>query len=312
MDLATLHLLLDVARAGGFAPAARARDVDPSSVSRAVAQAEAALGVRLFQRSTRRLTLTEAGETYLSLLAPALEEIARAGEAARSASGAAAGPLEGRLRLAASVAFGEAMVVPLLPEWRGLHPDLTVELMLSDAVADLLTERIDLALRLGPEVSGDVIAVKLFATRYRVCAAPSYLAEAPPLQRPADLAAHQCLRFALPGFRAPWRFRTADGRIEEVETDGKLLISNALALRQAALQGLGPALLAEWLIAGDLATGRLVDPLPDWAATATSFDTAAWAAYPSRAFLPAKVRAMIDFLRPRLAAKAVPLREQSQ
>nr|MBX2854631.1 LysR family transcriptional regulator [Paracoccaceae bacterium] len=260
MDLATLQLLLDVARAGGFAPAARVHNVDPSSVSRAVAQAETALGVRLFQRSTRRLTLTEAGEVYLRRLEPALEEITQASEAARAASGAEA--LTGRLRLAASVAFGQAMLTPLLPEWRAAHPGLTMELALSDAVTDLVAEQIDLAIRLGPGVSGDVVAAKLFATRYRVCAAPSYLTGAPQLATPKDLMAHDCLRFALPGFRAAWLFRAGDRREETVAVDGKLLISNALALREAAVQGLGPALLAEWLIAEDLAAGRLVDALP--------------------------------------------------
>ena len=307
MDLTTLKLLIDVARAGGFAPAARARDVDPSSVSRAVAQVEAELGVRLFQRSTRRLTLTEAGEIYLRRLEPALEEIAQAAEAARAASGpVAAGALQGRLRLTASVAFGQVMVTPLLPQWRAEHPGLIVELMLSDAVSDLVAERIDLAIRLGSNVSGDVIATKLFATRYRVCAAPDYLTAAPPLGEPSDLMAHECLRFALPGFRAPWRFQAEDRGEQQVAVEGKLLISNALALREAAVQGLGPALLAEWLIAGDIAAGRLIDIFPAWEVTATNFDTAAWAVYPSRAFLPVKVRAMIDFLRPRLVAKAVP------
>lgn len=293
MDLNSLKLTLEVARAGGFAPVARAEGVDPSTVSRAVAQVEASLGVRLFERSTRRLALTEAGARYLQGLEPALEELAHAAEAAR-------GDVErpsGALRLTASVAFWQRRIGPLLPRFRAAHPDLRVEALISDANVDLIAERIDLAIRLAPEPSGEGVATKLIDTRYRVCASPDYLVAAPPWARPEDIAAHDGLHFAHTPYRTRWRFRDAAGAVTEAPVRSACVLSSALALRDAALAGLGPALLADWLIEEDLAAGRLVDLFPAHDVTATSFETAAWAIYPSRAFLPAKTRAALDFLR---------------
>ena len=172
--------------------------------------------------------------------------------------------------------------------------------MLSDAKLDLVAERIDLAIRLGPRIEADVVGVKLFDTSYRVCASPGYVAAAPPLSAPDDLRCHRCLRFTLPEFRTRWLFSGQDGETKEVPVDGDLIVSSALAMRDCALAGLGPALLPDWLIAKDLASGTLADCFPDHRVAATSFDTAAWLLYPSRAFLPNKVRVTIDFLRQRL------------
>ncbi len=297
MDLANVRLLLEVARRGSFAAAARANDIDPSSVSRLVAQAEAELGLRVFHRTTRQLSLTEAGEVYLGRIDGLLDELEMAREQAQGVSATPAGTL----RLTTSVAFGQHCLLPLLPEFRRRFPDLALELMLTDANLELVAERIDLAIRLGASVSGDVVCAKLTDTRYRVCASPDYLAAAPALRRPADLGAHPCLLFALPDFRDRWRFRDRAGVTQEVAVTGNLVMSNALALRDAARAGLGPALLADWLVDADIAAGRLVDVFPAFAAAATSFDTAAWLVYPSRAYLPNKVRVTIDFLRERLS-----------
>lgn len=299
MDLDALRILVDVARRGSFAAVARERDTDPSAVSRAVAALEAELGTRLFQRTTRRVALTEAGAAYLARVEPMVEELEGAAEEARAV---ATGP-SGTLRLTASVAFGQTRLVPLLPALRAAHPGLRLELILTDATLDLVAERVDLAIRLAPRVEGDVVAARLLATRYHVCASPGYLRGAPPLRAPADLAAHRCLVSALPDYRSRWRFRAADGRVAEVSVTGDLATTNALALRDCALAGMGPALLADWLVGADLAAGRLVDPFPDLRATATEFETGAWIVYPSRAWLPAKVRATIAFLRGHLTGE---------
>lgn len=299
MDIDTLRVLAEVARVGSFADAARARGQDPSTVSRLVAQAEAALGARLFQRTTRRLSLTEAGAAFLRRIEPVIDEFDAAREAAR---GLQARPV-GVLRFTASVAYGQTCVTPLLTEWRAAMPELGLDLILSDDALDLVRERIDLAIRLGPAVEGDVVCSRLHRTRYRVCASPDYLARAPALRMPQDLAAHATLRQALPDYRRRWLFRGPDRAVTEVAVDGPIVISSALALRDAARQGLGPALLADWLADRDLATGVLVDVFPEHDAAATRFDTAAWIVYPSRAFLPAKTRAAIDFLRARLGRR---------
>lgn len=293
MDIEALDIFTETARASSFSVVARRHGVDPSSISRSIAALEQELGLRLFQRSTRRLALTEAGQVFLDRIEGVTDAVAAATDAARGVGQEPAGSL----RLTASVAFGQAVLVPLLPLFRAAYPRLALDLLLSDANYDLVADRIDLAIRLGPAMRGEVIAAKLFDTQYRLCASPSYLAAAAALDCPRDLAAHRCLRFDLPEFRSPWRFRRGDGPVEDVPVEGDITISNALALRDCAISGMGPALLPDWLIAPELAAGRLVRCLPDWRVAAHSFDTAAWMIYPSRSFLPHKVRVTIDFLR---------------
>jgi DNA-binding transcriptional LysR family regulator len=296
MDTDLLKTVALVAQQGSFAAAARVLNVDPSSVSRAVANAEAALGLRLFQRTTRSLTVTEEGDIYLRRIAPLLEEL----DAAREAASHAQRAPSGTLKLTASVAFAHDCIVPHLATFHARYPQISVELLPSDANLDIAANGIDLAIRLGAAPTGDLISTRLLTTRYVVCASPAYLAAHPPIREPEDLKAHDCLRFALPEFRTRWRFRLHGGDTFEVPVTGHTIIANALSLRRAALDGLGPVLLADWLVGRDLEEGNLIDLFPEHDATATEFDTGAWALYPSRAFLPRKVRAMIDFLRKRL------------
>jgi DNA-binding transcriptional LysR family regulator len=294
MDSASLRLALAVARLGSIAAAAREHDLDPSSASRALAAAEAALGFRLFQRSTRRLSLTEAGLAFLPRAEAALAEM----EAAREEAAALGRGPVGTLRLTASIAFGQACLVPLLPAFRDAFPGLRLDLLLTDARLDLVAERLDLAIRLGPRMGAAAeIGVRLFPTRHHLCAAPSWLARHP-LVAPAALADLPCLLFALPGYRSRWLFRNGlRGAWEAVAVRGDLVVSSVLALREAALAGLGPALLPDWLVGADLAAGRLVDPFPDHRAAAVEGETAAWLAWPTREGQPAKTRAVAAFLR---------------
>jgi DNA-binding transcriptional LysR family regulator len=297
MDLQNLALFAAVARRGSFAGVAKDRNLDPSSVSRAVADLEAELGLRLFQRTTRSMTLTEAGDLYLARVEPLIEELARARDAAVQVTGAP----RGLLRLTASVTFGQMRVVPLLAEFRARFPDLQVEGLFTDANVDMVADRIDLAIRLAPVIEGDLIAAKLMDTRYRVVASPGYLASHPALRKPQDLTTHKVLLFNIRAFRTRWLFRDADGRQEAVPISGEITLAPAGSLLTAALAGLGPALLPDWLVDDAVAAGGLVDVFPRHAAAATTFDTAAWLVYPSRSYLPNKVRVMADFLRERLA-----------
>lgn len=300
MDIDNIRTLLLVARHGSFAAAARVLDVDPSSVSRTIAALEEDLGLRLFQRTTRKLSVTEEGALYISRIGPLIEEFDQArDEAARRQKAPA-----GTLRMTASVAFTQECIVPYLGEFSRSFPEITVELLPSDANMDLVANDIDLAFRLSAAPTGDLISSRVMQTRYRVVCAPDYIAKNPALKTPQDLSDCACLRFALPDFRSRWLFRKESGPVTEVAVGGRVLISNALALRQAARDGLGPVLLADWLVNRDLKSGRLVDLFPDWQVTATEFDTGAWALYPSRSFLPQKVRAAIDFFRPRFARLA--------
>lgn len=293
MTLDSLRLLLRIRQHGTLAGAARAMGVDPSSVSRALSAIEAELGLRVFQRTTRRLTVTEDGARVLTRLGPLVDEISDVLDDARDQRRRASG----RLRITASVAFGEVCLVPLLPEFRRLYPDVSIDLLLTDARLDIVAEAVDLAIRLVPAPEGDLMTTRLMSTRYHVCAAPDYLARMGHPEKPEDLSAHECLQLTLADHGADWRFHDPGGHQITVPVRGDVRVSNPLALRSATRIGLGPAMLADWLVREDLETGRLVDLFPGWQATATSFDTGAWLLYPSRAYLPAKTRAMIDFLK---------------
>jgi DNA-binding transcriptional LysR family regulator len=297
MNSEGLELLVEVARLGGFAPVARSRNIDPSAVSRSIAGLEAELGVRLFHRSTRKLSLTEAGHLYLSRIEPLIDELSHAGEEALSASKG----VTGSLRMTASVAFGYQKLAPLLAEFRAKHPMLKLEVLLTDVNMHLVNDRIDLAVRLGSRFEGDVICTKLINTRYRVCASPSYIRTHGKPHKPQDLKKHSCLLLSLPEFRNKWHFSDRKNKVQDVEVTGEVIISNPLVQQRCALEGMGPALLADWLCDEHVAAGNLVDLFPSHAVTATSFDTGVWLLYPSRNYLPGKVRAMIDFLRERLA-----------
>jgi DNA-binding transcriptional LysR family regulator len=293
MDTDILTLFADVARRGSFAAVARERAIAPSLVSRAVAQLEAELGVRLLQRSTRRMALTDAGARYLARIEPLIEDLARARDEAQEAS---AEPT-GTLRLTASITLGQMRLVPLMPELRRRFPRLTFDLIFDDTPFDLVAERIDLAIRLGPAPRQDVVAVKLSDTRYRVCASPDYLARVGAPERPEDLRAHSCVLFSLPAFRRAWLFRDAEGRVTEVPIAGDVMVSTLLGVHPCAVAGLGPALLSRWLTDQDVAAGRLVDLFPAYEAAGSDFAMAAWLLYPNRSYLPNKVRQVADFLR---------------
>ncbi|MEM8785737.1 MAG: LysR family transcriptional regulator, partial [Pseudomonadota bacterium] len=183
MDHSTLRLFLEVARRLSFAEVAAQRGLNPSSVSRSIAGLEDGLGVRLFQRTTRRMTLTESGAIFYRRVGELLDEFDQACEEARALSASPAGTL----RMTASVAFGERMIVPLLPRFRALYPDVRLDLKFTDANVDLIAEGIDLAVRLGSRMVTDAIVTRLISTRYRICASPAYLQQADPIAAPADL-----------------------------------------------------------------------------------------------------------------------------
>jgi DNA-binding transcriptional LysR family regulator len=293
MELSVLQTFVDVVKQGSFAAVARERNVDPSSVSRAIAGLEAELGIRLLQRTTRQLSPTEAGTAYFQRIEPLVEEMQQAIDIAADISGQP----QGTLRITASVSFGLQRVVPLLPDFRALYPDLTVDLVLTDANVDLFAERIDLAIRLGLLADSTLIAQQLMKTRYFVCASPQYLTQSGHPNSPSEIDRHNCLLFPLTGFRSKWRFKHPDRSETEVFVRGHTIISNAIALQQCAMAGMGLALLPNWLVGDDLRDGRLVDVFPSYEVTATEFGTAAWLVYPSRAYVPLKVRVFIDFLK---------------
>ena len=293
MDLSVLQTFLSVVRQGSFAAVARERNVDPSSVSRAVASLEKELGIRLFQRTTRQLSLTEAGAVYYERIEPLIDELDGAAATAKEISNQP----RGILRITASVSFGLACIVPHLPSFEARYPSLAIDLVLTDSVIDLVNERIDVAIRLGKMVDSTLIAHRLMPTRYFVCASPEYLKQNKHLHQPQELCEHECLCFPLEEFRSRWLFRDRLGKVEKVIVRSRTVISNAIALRDCALSGMGVTLLPDWLIQADLAANKLTNVFPNHTVTATEFETAAWIVYPSKHHLPLKVKVFTEFLR---------------
>jgi DNA-binding transcriptional LysR family regulator len=293
MELSVLQTFIEVVKQGSFAAVARERNVDPSSVSRAIAGLEEELGIRLLQRTTRQLSLTEAGMTYFQRIEPLIEEMQQAIDVASDMSGQP----KGTLRITASVSFGLKCIVPLLPNFRSIYPDLTVDLILTDTNVDLFTEHIDLAIRLGLLADSTLIAQQLMQTYYCVCASPQYLTQWGHPKHPSDIEKHNCLLFPLAGFRSKWRFRDIKQQESEVLVQGHTVISNAIALQQCAIASMGLALLPTWLIEDNLRDGTLVNVFPSYVVTATEFNTAAWLVYPSRTYIPLKVRVFMNFLK---------------
>jgi len=292
VSIALLRLFSDVASAGTLAAAARERGVDPSAVSRQIGTLENALGFRLFDRTTRRLSLTEAGRAYLQKSRVLVDEL----EIARQEATDLHAEPKGLLKVTASIAFTERWLMPRLQVFCAAYPEVDLDLKITDEIVDIAAQGIDIALRLTTMPQGSLIATKLMDTHYRVVASPEYTKQSAPISEPIDLTEHPCLLLALPGYRLKWCFRK-DKKTCDVPVQGRIVASSPLALHRAALDGLGPTLLADWTVDHDIQSGRLTNLLPAWEVSAESFDTAAWIVYPSREYVPKKTRVFIDYLK---------------
>lgn len=294
MDTGQIDLFQAVARAGNFAAAARERDLSPSSVSRAVQALEQDLGVRLFERTTRAVSLTEAGQHFLDHASSALEEL----EVARQKAQQATGTAEGHLRIAASTTFGSSVLSHKMRAFREAFPGITVELLLSDSVVDIVSSGIDIAIRHGALSDSSLIASPLKRVRYLAVASPLYLDERNPIQHPDQLEEEETLNFNFPTFRKGWRFEK-NGETVDFTPKPQLLSTNAETLRRCACDGLGVAVLADWLVEDDLRAWRLSPVLADWTVHAVGAEPTStlWLVRPSRSYLPAKVRAFEEFIR---------------
>lgn len=291
-DLGGLRLFIRAAELGSFSRAAEERHCKVSTVSRAVALLEAELGAALFNRSTRRLHLTEVGQ---SLLAEARRLTADFDDTWQALAALNDRP-QGLLRLNAPVVFGRRHVLPHLPDFLAAHAEVRVDLTLSDAVVDLIAEGADLAIRIGALPASSLVARKLAAHRRVLCAAPGFLAGAGPLEHPHDLLRVECLPFSLLPSRV-WHFARA-GESVAVGVAGRVTANNSDALHEAALAGLGVALLPDWLVRPDLDAGRLLPLLAGWEASLQhAGDQAIWAVYAPKKVVAPKVRAFIDYFR---------------
>lgn len=289
-----MRVFCAVVEEGAFSRAARRLRLSNAAVSTHVARLEADLETRLLHRTTRSLGLTAAGRAYYRRVARLLDELDTLEQQIRDGDTPA-----GLLRVAVPMSFGLSNVAPRLPAFLATYPKVEVELMLADRIVDVVAEGVDLALRVGARLpDSSLIATRLCPFPRALVAAPRYLAEAPPLEAPADLRQHSCLRYT--GLKNPdqWTLHGPDGVVETVRVEGRLSADNSLALRGALVAGLGIAQVPEPVVADDLASGALVRCLTDWAPEPRSV----FALYPSTRHLSPKVRAFVRYFREALAA----------
>ncbi|NLO79159.1 MAG: LysR family transcriptional regulator [Xanthomonadaceae bacterium] len=287
---AAMQAFVAVVETGSFVRAGERLGLSATSVSRAVAALEAHLDVRLLYRTTRRVSLTDAGRTYYRYAVDLLADLAEA-EAAVSADSRTA---SGVLRLSVPVTFGVLHLAPLLPRFRQQHPGLTLDLSLDDRITDLVEEGRDLAVRISRELlATTLVARPLTSTQLVVCAAPSYLARFGAPQSPEELGRHQCLLYSYADQAGQWAFRAPDGSVHHVAVKGVMIANNGDVLRLAALAGEGIVVQPSFIVGDDLLSGRLVPLLQDYALPPLKV----YAVYPGRRHLPAKVRLFIEFLK---------------
>jgi DNA-binding transcriptional LysR family regulator len=287
--LAGIGVLTAVVECGSFVRAGEALGLTPSGVSRAVGRLEARVGVRLFDRTPRAVTLTDEGRRFHARVMPLLSGLE---DAATDAAGSAA-TVRGRLRVNTDPWFARLVLVPRLPGFLEAHPALSIELVVGDTLGELVAEGFDAAVRFGePEPSG-LVARKLLETRILTCASPGYLARHGTPLHPRDLEQHECLMFRDPVTGRPfqWEFRRG-GEVVAVKASGRVVLNDLATKLAACAGGNGIAQTIELGVGPMLARGELVQILPDWAEERFPL----YAYHPSRHLPPAKVRAFLDFV----------------
>ncbi|MDM8358413.1 LysR family transcriptional regulator [Pandoraea communis] len=295
--LQALRAFVDVAESGGFSKAARRLGVATSSVTRLIDGLEASLGAALLTRSTRRVTLTDAGAAYLEQVSQVLSDLDEADGSVSDAGGEAVGPL----RVSLPVTFARVCLAPHIPGFLREHPRVSLDLVLSDAYVDLAAERIDVAVRIGAPANQPQLIVRHLAEHRRyVVASHGYLEQRGMPASPAELSAHECLRFAYQAGPQRWSFRQGS-TVQHVEIQGRLAANSADMLREAVLDDLGVALLAEWLVQEDVRAGRLQRLFEDYEINPQDQSISVHAAYLPNRRHSRKVHAFLEFLAGHLA-----------
>jgi len=280
-----------VVELGSFARAAERLGLSTSAVSRQVSELESHLNARLLNRTTRRLSLTEAGQSFYE---HSVQLIADLEDAEASVRTDAAEP-RGTLRMTCGVSFGTRYLAPALADFSARHPDVLLDLDLSDRAVDLVEEGFDLAVRIGNIGSQGMVSRRLGWTQIVCCAAPSYLARrGEPIREPADLAQHECLSYTNAGLPNVWHFASRDGRESSVtvRVAPRHRANNGQVLASLAVQGLGIVYEPDFIVAQEIRAGQLVQLLPGHRPPRSPIA----AVYPSRRHLSAKVRSFVEFL----------------
>lgn len=289
-----LQVFLRVVETGSFSAAARQTRTTPSTVSKLIARIEARLGVRLIERSTRRLSLTEEGRLFYErgkAMIGAFDDFERDLTAGAASTG-------GTVRINASVGLGVHGLEPLLPAFWAAYPNIVVDLSLSDEIVDLYLDRTDIAFRIGPLADSSLTARRIGSVRRRIVGAPDYLARHGTPDTIEDLDRHNCLGFNFRRSGPIWPLNHG-GRTVDRAVAGSLLANNGETVRRMALAGVGLARLGDFHVRDDLATGRLIEVLPGFG---DGDADVVHALYLGGRHVPHRIRLLLDFIVPRLQA----------
>lgn len=289
--LTSMETFVKVVDSGSFVAAARRMNMSPAMVTRHVVELETRLSMRLLERTTRRLRLTDAGAAYLERCQQILRDIE---ETEAAVSGDRQQP-RGVLRVSASGSFGVMRLAPMLSEYLTLNPAVTVDININNRNVDLLAEGIDVGLRVGVMTDSNLVARKLCPVRLALCASPEYLSRHGRPRTVTDLAQHNCLAFTLARGGHEWWFRGPEG-IKAVPIRGTVRSDETYVLFRAALDGLGIFYATTYQLAGAVEAGKLELIHLDY----PTAEVAAYAVYLSRKFLSAKIRTFVDFMAQKL------------
>ena len=286
-EIIGLQTFVTVVEVGSFSRAAEKLDSTTAAVSRRLASLERRLGTRLLNRTTRTMSLTESGERYYRDVVDILRALE---EAEARAAGETADPT-GTLRITAPLSFGISRLGPVLSEFMELHPHLRVWLQLDDGYQDIVSEGLDVAIRIGELKESTLVARRITNVRRYLCASPDYLARKGVPSTPSDLVNHACLHYNNIHLREEWTLKGPDGP-ETVAVSGPLSANNGDVLKEAAIRSQGIVILPDFLAEGAFAQGRLEPILTDCSPS----DYGLYAVWASRNFTPSKIRKLVDFL----------------
>ena len=290
-EFASIRSFISVVEAGSFSAAARRSNISTSAVARMVKSLEDELGVRLLNRNTRHQSLTEVGRLFYDRVCAISNYLAIAKGEARSQHEA----VKGLLRVSFRASAATTLVIPALSAFLQEHPDVKLEMGLSDERFDLIANNIDVAVWLGPLPDSELVARQLSRSYRIICGAPEYLAKRGTPIVPRDLLQHNCIVYSAPGYGNRWYF-SKDGKSEHLEVSGSLQTDNSLVLLSAAEAGLGLVVMQEWTVRLPIEQGKLVRVLGDYTVNPIEEEAALHVVYTNSRGNPRKVRAFVDFL----------------
>lgn len=302
-SLSELEAIAAVARHGGFRAAARELGMSSSALSHAVAALEERLSVRIFNRTTRSVTLSDAGERLVAEVAPALAALGRAIENAGMSSGSVSGTL--RLNMAPGAA--RMLLKPLILEYGRRYPEVEIEIVTDNALVDVIGKGFDAGVRLAEAVPTDMVAVPIIPTiRSLVVGSPAYFRQRPRPLVPGDLLQHRCIRARMASGRLyRWEF-ARHGQSILIDAPGSLILDASDLMLNAALEGAGLAYISEASVADHIVAGNLISVLEDWSSPYSGLSLY----FAQRRQMPARLRALIDLIREQNASRAAPVKDQ--